>query len=115
MTLKDSFFVLISRHAVQHTFISINESAHIRNRTLFSIVAVDNHQLAQIVESCLLSESTFLYREKLLSYIYIVVRHVAFPPHLIGTQRILDGFRFDFNCRRYPIVLHFTILPKLYS
>jgi hypothetical protein len=27
----------------------------------------------------LLSESTFLYREKLLSYIYIVERHVPFP------------------------------------
>ena len=34
---------------VQHTFISINESAHI-NRTLFSIVTEDNHQLAQIIE-----------------------------------------------------------------
>ena len=26
-----------------------------------------------------------------------------FPsPHLRGTQRILGGFRFDLNCRRYP-------------
>ena len=31
------------------TFISINESALIRNLTLFSIIAVDNHQLAQII------------------------------------------------------------------
>jgi len=37
--------------AVQHIFISINESALIRNHTLFSIVAVDNHQLVQIIES----------------------------------------------------------------
>ena len=37
--------------AVQHTFISINKSAPIRNLTLFSIVAVDNHQRAQIIES----------------------------------------------------------------
>jgi hypothetical protein len=37
--------------AVKHTFISINGSAHIRNRTLFRIIAVDNHQLAQIIES----------------------------------------------------------------
>ena len=37
--------------AVQHTFISINERAPIRNLTLFSIAAVDNHQLAQIIES----------------------------------------------------------------
>ena len=37
--------------AVLHTFISINESALIRNLTLFSIFAVDNHQLAQIIES----------------------------------------------------------------
>ena len=22
--------------------------------------------------------------------------------------------RFDFNCRRYPIILHFTILPYYY-
>ena len=37
--------------AVQHIFISINESALVRNLTLFSIVAVDNHQLAQIIAS----------------------------------------------------------------
>jgi hypothetical protein len=37
--------------AVQHTFISINKSAPIRNLTLFSIVAVENQQLAQIIES----------------------------------------------------------------
>ena len=37
--------------AVQHTFISTNESGPIRNLTLFSIVAVDNHQPAQIIES----------------------------------------------------------------
>jgi hypothetical protein len=37
--------------AVKHIFISINESALIRNLTLFSIVAVDNHQVAQIIES----------------------------------------------------------------
>ena len=36
---------------VQHTFISTNETAPIRNITLFSIVAVDNHQLAQVIES----------------------------------------------------------------
>jgi hypothetical protein len=35
----------------QHIFISINESALIRNLNLFSIVAVDNYQLAQIIES----------------------------------------------------------------
>ena len=35
--------------AVQHTLISINESALIRNLAIFSIVAVDNHQLAQII------------------------------------------------------------------
>jgi hypothetical protein len=37
--------------AVQHIFISINESALIRNLTLFSIISVDNYQLAQIIES----------------------------------------------------------------
>ena len=53
--------------AVQHIFIS--KSAPIRNRTLFSIVAVDNHQRAQIIKvrEHLLSESTVLYWEKLLS------------------------------------------------
>ena len=40
---------MITYMAVQHTFISIYESAPIRNLTLFSIVAVDNHQLAQII------------------------------------------------------------------
>ena len=50
--------------AVQHIFISINESAPIRNFTLFSIVAVDSHNLCRLlkVRECLLSESTFLYR-----------------------------------------------------
>ena len=99
--------------AEKHTFISINESAHIRNCTLFDIVAVDNHQLAQIIESC--PKAHFLYRKKLLSYIYIVERYVSFPPHLTSTQHILDAFRFDFNCRRYLIMLHFTILPKQYN
>ena len=99
--------------AVKHIFISINESAPIRNLTLFSIVAVDNHlRILSKVSERLLSESTFLYREKLMSYSYIVEWHVPFPPHLTGTQRILDGFRFDFNCRHYPIIHHFTILPK---
>ena len=37
--------------AVQHIFISIKESAPIRNLSLFSIVAVANHQLAHIIES----------------------------------------------------------------
>jgi hypothetical protein len=37
--------------AVKHIFISINESALIRNLTLFSIFAVDKHQLAQIIDS----------------------------------------------------------------
>ena len=37
--------------AVQHIFISINESALVRNLTLFSIVAVDNYQLARIIKS----------------------------------------------------------------
>ena len=46
-----SFIVLIYNVAVQHTFISIKESALIRNRVLFSIVAVDNYQLAPIIES----------------------------------------------------------------
>ena len=36
---------------VQGIFISINKSAPIINLTLFSIVAVDNHQLAQIIKS----------------------------------------------------------------
>ena len=49
----------------------------------------------------------FFYREKLLSYIYIVESHVPFHPHLRGTQRILDGFRFDFNCRPYPIITNY--------
>ena len=35
--------------AVQHTFIYIYESAPIRNLTLFSIVAVNNQQLAEIM------------------------------------------------------------------
>ena len=35
--------------AVQYTSISINESEPIKNLTLFNIVAVDNHQLAQII------------------------------------------------------------------
>ena len=38
---------------VQYIFISINESALIRNLTLFSIVSVDNHHLAQFIESTL--------------------------------------------------------------
>jgi hypothetical protein len=37
--------------AVQHIFISINESTLIRNLILFSIIAIDNFQLAQIIES----------------------------------------------------------------
>ena len=67
--------------AVQYTFISINKSALIRNLTLFSIVAVDNHQLAQIIEigERLLLGSKFLYQEELLSYICIVEQHVSSP------------------------------------
>ena len=45
------FFMLISRIGVQHMFIYINESAQIRNLTLFSIVAVDSHHLVKIIES----------------------------------------------------------------
>jgi hypothetical protein len=37
--------------AVLYIFISINESALLRNPTLFSTVTVDNHQLAQMIES----------------------------------------------------------------
>jgi hypothetical protein len=37
--------------AVQDIFISINETAPIRNLTLFSIVPVDNRQVEQIIES----------------------------------------------------------------
>jgi hypothetical protein len=37
--------------AVQHTFISIYESAPLRNLPLFKIVAVDNHHIVQIIES----------------------------------------------------------------
>ena len=37
--------------AVENLFISINEIAPIRNLTLFSIVALNSHQLAQIIES----------------------------------------------------------------
>ena len=49
--IKNDIFVLIHGMAVQHILISINESALIYNLTLFSIIAVDNHQLAQIIES----------------------------------------------------------------
>ena len=37
--------------AVQHICISINKRALIRNMTLFNIIAVENDQLAQIIES----------------------------------------------------------------
>ena len=37
--------------AVQNIFISIDKSALLRNLTLFGIVAIDNHQLAHIIES----------------------------------------------------------------
>jgi hypothetical protein len=37
--------------AAEHIFIPVYESAPIRNLTLLSIVAVDNHQLEQIIES----------------------------------------------------------------
>ena len=50
MTYKLYFFVFISRHG-STTHISINESALVRDLTLFSIIAVDNHHLAQIIES----------------------------------------------------------------
>ena len=61
--------------AVQHTFISIYESAPIINLTLFSIVAVDNHQLAQIIKSYGMPVvgKHILYQEILLSYIYILL------------------------------------------
>ena len=36
--------------AVEHIFLSINEILPIRNLPLCSIVAVDNYQLAQIIE-----------------------------------------------------------------
>ena len=51
MTKKYIIFVLISRHGSTAHIFSINESAPIRNLTLYSIVVVDNHQLAQIIES----------------------------------------------------------------
>jgi hypothetical protein len=68
--------------AVQQIFIFINKSAIIRNLTLISIIVVDNHKLHRLskVRKCLLSESTLLYRDKLLSNIHIVERHVSFPP-----------------------------------
>ena len=99
--------------AVQHLFISIDKSAPIRNLTFFSIVAVNNHQLAQIIENWgmpLVGKHIFVSGETPFLH-YIVEMHAPFPPHLTGTQRILGGLRFDFNCRRYPIILHFTILP----
>ena len=78
--------------SVQNTSISIEESAPIRNLTLFRIFVVENLFKLSKVKERLLSESTFLYREKLLSCICIVERHVPFPPHLRGTQCIIDGF-----------------------
>ena len=49
--IQINFLCQVYGMEVQNTFISINESAPIRNLTLFGIVAVDNHQLAQIIES----------------------------------------------------------------
>ena len=37
--------------------------------------------------------------------------HVPFPHHLTGTKVFLVACRFHFNCRHYPIILHFIILP----
>ena len=46
-----SFFVLISRHGSAAHIYFYQRKCTLRNLNLFSIVAVDNHQLAQIIES----------------------------------------------------------------
>ena len=58
--------------AVQHTFISINESTPISNRTLFIIIAVDNHQLAQIIETGtpVVGKHIFVSRETPFLHLY---------------------------------------------
>ena len=59
--------------AVQHIFISINEIAPVRNLTLFIIVAVDNHQLAQIIESWgtpVVGKHIFVWEETLFLHLH---------------------------------------------
>ena len=100
--------------AVQHIFISISKSALIRNLTLFSILAVDNHQLVQIIKSLgtpVVGKHFSVSGETPFLHFHIVEQHVPFPPHLTGTQCILGILHFDFNFRCNPIILHFIILP----
>ena len=99
---------------VQHIFISISESALIRNLTLFSIIAVDNPPTCagyrKLGNACCRKAHFCIGRNSFPTFT-LLRGNVSFPPHLIGTQRILGGLRFDLNCRRYPIILNFTILP----
>ena len=96
--------------AVQHIFISIKESTLIINSTLFSIVAVDNHQLAQLGNACCRKVHFCIGKN---SFPTFTLLSGMFPSH--SSYRYITYFwwiPFYFNCRRYPIIFNYTILPN---